>query len=108
MAVANKNNFIDITKPQKVALPFNYIAYKNLILNTYPHFSIINKVNTRDCLMAVADGEPTLLCRTAISSAIICKNPPLLPILKDFIFYFNFPPIISVWQQLIMPTATSC
>lgn len=38
MAVANKNNFIDITKPQKVALPFNYIAYKNLFKYLSPFF----------------------------------------------------------------------
>lgn len=75
MAVANKNNFIDITKPQKVALPFNYIAYKNLILNTYPHFSIINKVNTRDCLLAVADGEANLALQNSHIISYHLQNP---------------------------------
>ncbi len=84
MAVANKNNFIDITKPQKVALPFNYIAYKNLILNTYPHFSIINKANTRDCLLAVADAGRHCSAEQPYHQLSSAKSP--LYRFKDFIF----------------------
>ena len=89
MAVANKNNFIDITKPQKVALPFNYIAYKNLILNTYPHFSIINKVNTRDCLLAVADGEADLALQNSHIISYHLQNPRFTDL--KILSLFNFP-----------------
>lgn len=89
MAVANKNNFIDITKPQKVALPFNYIAYKNLILNTYPHFSIINKANTRDCLMAVADGEADIALQNSHIISYHLQNPRFTDL--KILSLFNFP-----------------
>ena len=89
MAVANKNNFIDITKPQKVALPFNYIAYKNLILNTYPHFSIINKANTRDCLMAVADGEADITLQNSHIISYHLQNPRFTDL--KILSLFNFP-----------------
>ena len=89
MAVANKNNFIDITKPQKVALPFNYIAYKNLILNTYPHFSIINKANTRDCLLAVADGEADIALQNNHIISYHLQNPRFTDL--KILSLFNFP-----------------
>ena len=89
MAVANKNNFIDITKPQKVALPFNYIAYKNLILNTYPHFSIINKANTRDCLLAVADGEADIALQNSHIISYHLQNPRFIDL--KILSLFNFP-----------------
>lgn len=104
MAVANKNNFIDITKPQKVALPFNYIAYKNLILNTYPHFSIINKVNTRDCLLAAANDADGNQLLTIFNKCIDTLNPktldnivmyetvqsPYQPLLSDLAYKYNY------------------
>ena len=89
MAVANKNNFIDITKPQKVALPFNYVAYKNLILNTYPHFSIINKANTRDCLLAVADGEADIALQNSHIISYHLQNPRFTDL--KILSLFNFP-----------------
>ena len=82
MAVANKNNFIDITKPQKVALPFNYIAYKNLILNTIPIFPLSIKPITRDCLLAVADGEADI----ALQNSHIISYHLQIP-LTDLRFY---------------------
>lgn len=88
MAVANKNNFIDITKPQKVALPFNYVAYKNLILNTYPHFSIINRTSTKDCLQAVVDGEADLALQNSHIISYHLQNPRFAD-LKIFSL-FNF------------------
>jgi signal transduction histidine kinase len=94
MAVVNKNNFIDITKPQKVALPFNYVAYKNLILSNYPHFSIINKNNTRDCLLAVADGEADLALQNSHIISYHLQNPRFSEL--KILSLFNFPDNLSL------------
>lgn len=94
MAVVNKNNFIDITKPQKVALPFNYVAYKNLILSNFPHFSIINKNNTRDCLLAVADGEADLALQNSHIISYHLQNPRFSEL--KILSLFNFPDNLSL------------
>lgn len=88
-AVANKNHFIDISKPQRVALPFNYVAYKNLILNSYPHFSIINKTSTKDCLQAVADGEADLALQNSHIISYHLQNPRFADL--KILSLLNFP-----------------
>ncbi|WP_455654606.1 ATP-binding protein [Phascolarctobacterium sp.] len=94
MAVAHKNSFIDITKPQKVALPFNYVAYKNLILSNYPHFSIINKTNTKECLQAVADGEADLALQNSHIISYHLQNPRFSEL--QILSLFNFPDNLSL------------
>lgn len=89
MAVTNKNNLVDVTKPQRVALPFNFMGYKSLIHSAYPHFSIINKVSTRDCLLAVAKGEADITLQNSHVISFYMQNPRFADL--KLMSLLNFP-----------------
>ena len=91
MAVADRNKPINLKMPLRIALPFNFLAYKEYITKNYPHFTIINKSDTQACLQAVASGEADLTLQNSHVISYQLQNPQFenLQVLSLFNFSDN-------------------
>lgn len=89
MAVADRNKPINLKMPLKIALPFNFLAYRDYISKNYPHFTIVNKSDTQTCLQAVASGEADLTLQNSHVISYHLQNPQFENL--QVLSLFNFP-----------------